>query len=945
MPVATEQKIAAAYVAYFNRAPDLDGLNFWRGQVPTVGATEAQDLMLMRTLSSGFASHPSFTAQYGRLSNAAFVDAIYFNVGGSAADANGRAFWLAKLNGMGEPAISRSQFVADFVYGLLTISVDTLDAQVSGGLITAAERDAAVQRQDRMLNRTDVALTFTGALGVNSNLSPNTNPLDPGSLARDRAFLASQAILLGVDEDPASKDIPLAILNGSPTIEGILEFANNPPTNIPGVLVIGTAANEDLRGSSGPDTLRGGAGNDTLNGFFGADSLTGGSGNDLFIVSAGEDTIIDLGDGQDNLTVQVGTTANATVVGEFTATSASIIAGTANLTTNNGFAVNLSASLGPNGYTVTNVGAATTVTGSGFADTLIGGVGNDTLLGGSGNDALAGLGGNDVLVGDQGNDTIDGGVGNDSLSGGSGDDTLLGGTGNDTLDGGLGNDSLTGGTGNDTFLVGSGTDTITDLGGNDVLDVAAGAVAQVTITTAFTATSSTRNAGTVSIQTDGVAVNLSAAQGPNGYSVTANSNLAIVVAGSIGNDTLVGRDGNDELRGGDGADLLQGGDGNDLLVGGAGPDTLQGGAGDDLIVGDTGTDVVIYNLSTDGSDDVDLGLGLGDTVLLTAQNTNRIRLTFDSSEVGDGSGVTLIGDVSDAAVLVQAEDGGQLPANGNVGRFDDEGVTFVANATALGLTVFENNGEAKGSYKYVSLGSSGDDSGVGTMNFSGSTYAGQSVYINGGQGDDQLLGNSAADLLIGGSGKDTLTGGAGNDVLEGGTGNDLLIGGAGNDSISGGAGTDRFVFEATGTNNGADFITDFSAGQITPDFLGDVLDFTAFLGAAPTGLTEVQLVNPSVILGGRLNIENQVARLVDIADGQNLTTASGLAQALASGGEFSNVDMAANSRAVIITSQDVIASAQYVFFATADAGRNISVTLVGTLQSVVIGDFDLTNFI
>ena len=953
MTIPTTQKITAAYVAFFNRAPDLDGLNFWFAQVPTVGATEAQDLALMRQLASGFAAHPSFTATYGRLNNASFVDAIYTNVGGAPADANGRAFWLAKLNGVGEPAISRSQFVADFVYGLLTISRDTLDGQVTSGLISAAERDAAVLRQDRMLNITEVGLRFTLTLGESSNLAATTDPLDPNSLGRDRAFLASQAILLGVDQNPESKDIPLAILNGSPTIEGILEFANNPPGNIQGVLVIGTGANEDLRGSSGPDTLRGGAGNDTLNGFFGADTLTGGEGNDLFIVSAGSDTITDLGNGQDNLTVQVGTTAIATVVADFTATSASIIAGTAQLTTD-GFAVNVSASLGPNGYTVNNIGAATTLTGSNFADSLTGGAGNDTLLGGSGNDVLNGLAGNDVLLGDQGSDMLDGGLGNDALSGGSNDDTLIGGQGNDTLDGGLGNDSLTGGTGNDTFAVGSGTDTVTDLGSGDVLDVATGAVALVTVGSTFVASSSTRNAGTANLQTDGIAVNLAAAQGPNGYNVTASSTAAISVVGSIGNDTLVGNDGADTLQGGDGSDSLVGGDGADLLVGGAGADTLQGGAGNDTVFGDTGTDVVVYNLSTDGSDTVDLGLGAGDIVLLTAQNTNRIRLTFDTSEVGNGDGTTLVGEATDSAVLAQAEDGGELPAGGNVGRFDDEGVTFASTVTGQGFTVYENNGTTLGSFKFVSLGTSGNDSGAGYMDFSGATYAGHSVYVNGGLGDDLLLGNSGADLLVGGSGNDSLTAGAGNDVLQGGSGNDVLQGGAGNDSLTGGAGTDRFVFESVGANNGADFITDFVAGAgtpasgMTPAVLADVLDFTAFLGASPTGLTAVQLANPGLInIGGLnmgLNIQNQVARLVDIAGGQNLTTAAGLAQALAGGGEYSNVDMSANSRAVIITSQSSAPSAQFVFLATADASRNISVSLVGTLQAVDIDGFVLSNF-
>lgn len=899
------------YIAYFGRPADPSGLAFYAANLDASGAPVTTQGLLnvfdsnatVRALVNGFGTSAESSALYAGESTTQRVTAIYLNILNRQPDIGGLVYWSTEIDS-----------------GRLSLS------KVALAIMAAAETDTFGDAVT-VARKLDVANRFTTGLDLLE---------EQLAYAGDDAAALARNLLAGVDRNTN----PFVYQTN---VDSAINLLVGELTNEPGVLAIGTTGNDDLRGFNGPDTLQGGQGNDTLNGSFGNDLLTGGVGNDLFIVSSGIDTITDLGDGQDNLTVQVGTTANATVVAAFTATSASIIAGTANLTTA-GFAVNVSASLGPNGYTITNTGAATTLTGSGFADTLIGGDGNDTLLGGSGNDALSGLGGNDSLVGDLGNDTLDGGLGNDTLLGGSGDDELTGGAGNDSLDGGIGNDSLTGGTGNDTFVVSSGTDTVADLQGSDVLQVSAGAVALATVTAAYTATSSTRNAGTATLQTDGISVNLAAAQGPNGYSVTASSTAAISVVGSIGNDTLVGNDGADTLSGGDGSDLLQGGDGADLLLGGAGADTLQGGAGNDTLFGDTGTDVVLYNLSTDGSDTVDLGLGAGDIVLLTAQNTNRIRLTFNSTEVGNGVGTTGTGEATDAAVLVQAEDGGELPVGGNVGRFDDEGVTFAANATGLGLVVVENHGTSLGSFKVVSLGTANNDAGAGYMDFSGATYLGQSIYINGGAGDDLLLGNSGADLLVGGAGNDFLTAGAGNDVLEGGTGNDVLTGGAGNDSLTGGAGSDRFVFDAVGANNGADFITDFAVGAAN-----DVLDFAAFLGAAPTGLTAVQLVNPGLInVGGLnmgLNIQNQVARLVDINGGQNLTSAAGLTQALAAGGEYSNVDMTANSRAIIITSQSSDPSAQYVFYATADASRNITATLVGTLQSVDIDGFVLANFI
>ena len=73
------------------------------------------------------------------------------------------------------------------------------------------------------------------------------------------------------------------------------------------------------------------------------------------------------------------------------------------------------------------------------------------------------------------------------------------------------------------------------------------------------------------------------------------------------------------------------------------------------------------------------------------------------------------------------------------------------------------------------------------------------VNINGGAGNDSIIGSALNDSILGaggndtingGSGNDSLNGGSGNDVLKGDVGNDLLTGGAGNDSLNGGAGTD-----------------------------------------------------------------------------------------------------------------------------------------------------------
>lgn len=87
------------------------------------------------------------------------------------------------------------------------------------------------------------------------------------------------------------------------------------------------------------------------------------------------------------------------------------------------------------------------------------------------------------------------------------------------------------------------------------------------------------------------------------------------------------------------------------------------------------------------------------------------------------------------------------------------------------------------------------------------------VDVRGGGGDDVI--SAAADSktgtvrLNGGAGDDILIGGRSGDTLKGGDDNDTLVGGRGNDRLTGGSGEDTFIIEQRG---GRDTITDFETG-------------------------------------------------------------------------------------------------------------------------------------
>ena len=69
-------------------------------------------------------------------------------------------------------------------------------------------------------------------------------------------------------------------------------------------------------------------------------------------------------------------------------------------------------------------------------------------------------------------------------------------------------------------------------------------------------------------------------------------------------DKLSGGLGDDELIGADGNDMLMGDEGHDELTGGGGNDTLTGGGGDDVMTGGEGNDIFVFSPADTVGDDV-----------------------------------------------------------------------------------------------------------------------------------------------------------------------------------------------------------------------------------------------------------------------------------------------------------------------------------------------------
>ncbi|MFT5661950.1 MAG: hypothetical protein ACI9TV_002598, partial [Sulfurimonas sp.] len=236
--VSLENKISSLYVSFFNRAADEEGLTYWNNAGLAVEASGGDSLTVLKQLSSGFASHPTFVSTYSSMGNEAFVQAIYQNSLGQPGDAQGVAYWKGLLdNGK-----SRSDMVAEFMELSLTLDLTPENFPA----LSAVELAAAVERQDLITNKVNAAISFT------KTLSSLTNVVDAQNPENDGAYMASVTVLSDITVDEASVISTIGKLNSLASNDNAINIINTNWDNIivPEVANISqTPAKEDLSGT------------------------------------------------------------------------------------------------------------------------------------------------------------------------------------------------------------------------------------------------------------------------------------------------------------------------------------------------------------------------------------------------------------------------------------------------------------------------------------------------------------------------------------------------------------------------------------------------------------------------------------------------------------------------------------------------------------------------
>jgi len=269
--------------------------------------------------------------------------------------------------------------------------------------------------------------------------------------------------------------------------------------------------------------------------------------------------------------------------------------------------------------------------------------------------------------------------------------------------------------------------------------------------------------------------------------------------GGTGHDTVSAGAGNDSVWGNDGNDVLLGDDGDDLLYGNAGDDTVRGGNGNDRMYGSSGRD----DLDGEAGDDKASGQG-------SSWDTLRGGLGNDS--LSGGAGRDIVIETANVDLQLRAN---RLYGLGIDRIWETEIVQLIGGAGNNVFDATEWNGE------YVILdGGDGDDTLLGSPG--PDVLDGQlgDDSISGNDGDDRLFGFYGSDLLSGDDGNDFINGQGGDDSLLGGAGDDRIIGADGNDIVSGGDGNDS----AFGDNGIDTLIGDAGDDWLHGGDGGDLLD-------------------------------------------------------------------------------------------------------------------------
>lgn len=256
MALSVNAQITELYMAYFNRAPDVAGLNYWAGQVKAG--------LPLTGVAASFTAQPEYASVYpsSLTDSTSFVQSIYQNLFGRAPEQAGLTYWVQQLDG---GAVSRSNFVL---------------AVATGAQDTALGNDKTLI--ETRANAISYAIEQSAAKGVNAVTAYNTAAGADAKLSLaefDLAFGTSLSTITG-------KTVTAADLAAATAAVDVKVAAIDPIVFNKAADYVGSQANDVIDTTAGADKLAG-DGTDAV-AYFKAHSINGNAGNDTLVISAAD---------------------------------------------------------------------------------------------------------------------------------------------------------------------------------------------------------------------------------------------------------------------------------------------------------------------------------------------------------------------------------------------------------------------------------------------------------------------------------------------------------------------------------------------------------------------------------------------------------------------------------------------------------------------------------
>ena len=238
MANATSTQLQELYVAYFGRAADPTGLDYWTER----GISTA-------SFAADMYAQAEFKDAYGSLSTESQVNQIYKNLFDRDADVTGLNYWTLQIN-----------------LGTLKL------AEIANHLIWAAQNNSGSSDDKTALsNRTAAAVAYTAKVkestaAILAFQPSSTSPYEAGANIEE-----AKSYLSGIDKDTAHTVAGVASSVATITTNGVLTSTANETksytlTTTADTFTGGASATTfaGVAGTIDGDTLKGGAGNDTL---------------------------------------------------------------------------------------------------------------------------------------------------------------------------------------------------------------------------------------------------------------------------------------------------------------------------------------------------------------------------------------------------------------------------------------------------------------------------------------------------------------------------------------------------------------------------------------------------------------------------------------------------------------------------------------------------------